>query len=460
MHSQQDSIAAVVTPPGESGIGVIRVSGADAVSLVKRLFRSPGSTDLTKVPSHTCHYGQLVADHPLDQVLITVFRSPHSYTGEDVVEISMHGNPRLLHQALQACLEQGARLADPGEFTQRAFLNGKMDLTQAEAVADLIRAKTDQAQAAALAQLEGQLAAKVRALRDSLLPLLAHVEVGLDHSDEDHDFLSRQTLTAKCAEVQAELDQILISSKVSKILRDGLRVAIVGRPNVGKSSLLNALLKEDRAIVTPIAGTTRDTLEESLNWEGIPVILTDTAGMRQQAADPVEQLGIERSQKALKAADVVLCVLDGSEPLSPEDKILIQGCLKKPHLWVVNKNDLPATWRRSELEALNGKSPALPVSAKTGEGLHELVQAVKQLSLGGQASADDARWLINSRHEAALRAAREALARAAEAAQRQAYEECVALELRCALTALGDILGETATDDLLDKIFSTFCIGK
>ena len=411
---------------------------------------------------------------------MTLFRAPHSYTGEDVAEISAHGSPYILNQILQACVDQGARLAGPGEFTERAFLAGKIDLTQAEAVADLIRAKTDQSHAAALAQLEGHLATRVRSLRDSLVPLLAHVEVGLDHSDEDHDFLSRNSLIEKCASVRREIESLLASARVGKILREGLRVALVGRPNVGKSSLMNALLKEERAIVTPVPGTTRDTLEESVNWDGVPVVLTDTAGVRESSRDPVERLGMERTRKALNESDLVLCLFDASEPLGTEDCALLRACASKPHLYVMNKIDLapcltpvPSPNGRGERSSLSHRervaaagdrvrlpSPAIEVSAQTGEGLSELVRAVKDFSLAGQDPAGTARWMINSRHQAALGCAREALASALEAAREENYEECVALELHSALKALGEILGETTTEDLLDKIFSNFCIGK
>jgi tRNA modification GTPase len=460
MRSPQDTIAALATPPGESGIGVIRLSGPSALSITQNLFRGRHALDLASAPAQTCHVGSLVLDKPIDQVVVTLYRAPHSYTGDDLVEISAHGSPLILNRILKALVKQGARLADPGEFTQRAFLAGKLDLTQAEAVADLIRARTDDAHAAALAQLEGQLAAKVRALREQLLPLLAHVEVGLDHSDEDHDFLQREGMIAKCNAVEREIESLLQSSKLGKILREGLSVALVGRPNVGKSSLLNALLKEERAIVTPVPGTTRDTLEESVDWEGLPVILTDTAGVRLNANDPVERLGIERTRKALQSADLVLCVFDASEPLEPEDRLLISECMAKPHIWVINKADLPASWTPQQLASLNGGSASVSISAKTGTGLSDLVNIVKTVSLGGSAAPREARWTLNARHQAALETTRDALRKATQAAQQEAFEECVALELHAALQALGEIIGETATDDLLDQIFSTFCIGK
>ncbi len=460
MTSTADTIAAIATPSGEAGLGVIRVSGARAVDVVSGLFYSPKQKDLQSVPSHTCHYGTFGAAPSLDHVVVTVFRAPRSYTGEDVVEISAHGSPYGLHQILQACLRQGARLAAPGEFTLRAFLSGKLDLTQAEAVADLIRARTDKTQTAALAQLEGSLARAVRNLRSRLLPLLAHVEVGLDHADEDHDFLNRDRLLAQCREVEEEIDRLLVSARVGKILRDGFRVTLIGRPNVGKSSLLNAFLKEDRAIVTPIAGTTRDTLEEKLSWDGVPVVLTDTAGLRSSTDDPVEKVGIARTRQALEAADILIGLFDGSEPLTPEDYAVIAACAGKPHVWVVNKTDLSSQWDSALLSSLNGGGPVLKVSATSGQGLDALTQTIKSLALGQNALSADALWLLNARHEQALERSRDALRRATNAASENSFEECVAMELQGALSALGDIIGETASEDLLGEIFSRFCIGK
>jgi tRNA modification GTPase len=335
-----------------------------------------------------------------------------------------------------------------------------MDLTQAEAVADLIHAKTDKAHQAALSQMNGRLADRIRQLRDRLLPLFAHVEVGLDHSDESHDFLDRQRLIERCQELKTSIAAILNSARLGKILRDGMRVTLVGRPNVGKSSLLNALLKEERAIVTPIAGTTRDTLEETINWDGIPVVLTDTAGLRENAADPIEQMGIERTRRAVAASDFIIGLFDGSEPLSEEDRRIVQECSTHPHVWVMNKADLPLQWDPAALGALNGGSPTISISAKTGKGLPTLVERLKTNALSGIPTSGEAEWLLNVRHQQALERAQEALGQAVAAAEQDRFEECVALELKTALQALGDIIGETATDDLLDQIFSQFCIGK
>ena len=460
MIASEDTIAALATPPAEGGLGVIRVSGPSAVVLVGSLFRSASGADLRSVPTHTCHLGTIVGDADIDQAVASVFRAPHSYTGEDIVEISAHGSPFILQQILALCLRRGARLAGPGEFTQRAFLHGKIDLTQAEAVCELIRSRSDQTHRAALAQLQGRLAEEVRRLRGALMPLVAHIEVGLDHSDENHEFLPREELQARCREVRGSIASILESARVGKILREGVRVALVGRPNVGKSSLLNALLKEERAIVTPIAGTTRDTLEEAVRWDGMPVTLIDTAGLRESPDDPVETLGIARTQDAIQKADIVLGLFDGSQALDEEDRRVVELCRAKPHCWVVSKSDLNRKLDADQFHHWNGDAPLIAVSALTGDGLPALVERTKALALNGAVPNDHVEWLLNTRHDAALRRADASLERAVRSADNDAYEECVALELQTALGALGEIIGETTTEDLLDQIFSTFCVGK
>ncbi len=512
MIAPEDTIAAIATPLGEGGLGVIRVSGQTALGIAKSIFSPLKPVDLSTAPSHTCYFGtildrsvsdvtpgmipedttsprrkpgSIVAEQdvmgpPLttggddnrkgttggddgidvDQVVITLFRAPHSYTGEDVVEISAHGSPLTLRKILKLCVAGGARLAGPGEFTARAFLNGKMDLTQAEAVAELIAAKTEKSQAAAFAQLRGSLAARVRGLREKLLPLLARIEVGLDHAEEDHGVLPREELISTCQFLQQEIAQIMASSRIGKVLREGYRVALLGRPNVGKSSLMNSLLKEERAIVTPIAGTTRDTLEETLDLRGIPVVLTDTAGLRRRAQDPVEKLGIERTRQSVDSADIVIGLFDGSEEWTPEDEQVIVEAARKPHLWVLNKCDLPSRVSAQKLRSMNGGGEVIPLSAKTGTGLEDLIDAIVRSAIAERATAGEARWLLNARHTSALERAQTAVTQAAEAARQDAHEECVALELQSALSALGEIIGQTTTEDLLDQVFSQFCIGK
>lgn len=449
--SPHDTIAAIATPIGEGSVGMIRVSGSRAFALAQQVIRPSPQLDPAPPRFPHCVVGRFVHhEHTLDHVVATFFKGPQSYTGEDVMEIAGHGNPALLATLLQALLSQGARAAEPGEFTLRAFQNGKIDLTQAEAVADLIRAKTDRAQHAAREQLFGRLGVEIRRWRDHLLPLLAHVEVALDHSDDDHEFLAREGLIEQCERLQEGLTQLLRSGPIGQRLRDGLRVVLVGKPNVGKSSLLNALLKHDRAIVTAIPGTTRDTLEEWTDWNGLPVLLTDTAGVRATASDPVEHLGIERSRRAMAAADFIFVVQDASQSPDAEDEAVLAAVAEKPHVLVLNKSDLG---QRSVREGL-------AVSALTGEGLERLTERVSRFALGETAGSLEARWMLNQRHRETLERATEALARATAAARADAYEDVIALELRTALSALGEIIGETTTEDLLGQIFANFCIGK
>lgn len=460
MFSPDDTIAALATPVGEGGLGVIRISGPESLRIINQLFVPAQPMNWAAAESHRCYFGRISADRPMDQVVVTLFRGPHSYTGDDVIEISAHGSPFVLQEILQLCLRAGARLAEPGEFTQRAFLHGKMDLTQAEAVGEFIRARGERAHAAALSQMEGALARKVRSLRDSLLPLLAHVEVGLDHSDEHHDFLNREELEKRVGAVSKQLDEILASARVGKVLRDGLRVTFVGRPNVGKSSLLNALLREDRAIVTPEAGTTRDTLEERVQWDGLSVVLTDTAGLRAAPPNSVEALGIERTRRALTESDLLVGLFDGSTPLTDEDQAVVDSCAGQPHLWAINKSDLPVQWESARLAHMNGSAPVVKLSARTGEGLQNLVHLITSTALQERATVGQAKWLLNARHQEALRRTQAALMQALEAARQNEYEECVALELQTALKAMGEIIGETPTEELLGQIFSQFCVGK
>ncbi|MBI3291243.1 MAG: tRNA uridine-5-carboxymethylaminomethyl(34) synthesis GTPase MnmE [Elusimicrobia bacterium] len=497
MTSLDDTIAAVATPWGEGGIGVVRVSGPEAVRVGERVFHSPSGVRLAEMTTHTCHVGMIqLCGEPVDQVVATVMREPRSYTGQDTVEFSGHGGMVPLRRILEACLQAGARLAEPGEFTLRAFVNGKMDLAQAEAVADVIRAKTDQALTAALHQLEGHLSEAIRRLRQDLLELLAHLEVGLDHSDEDHPFLDREALLHRCTEVQHALERLLGTTRTGRLYREGLKVAIVGKPNVGKSSLMNVLLREERAIVTPIPGTTRDVLEEGLNLRGIPLVILDTAGMRAHSQDPIEQLGMERTRRVLEQTEAVLFVLDTSVPLTEEDRRVAELLNGKPTIVVLNKADLPACWPPQALDALMQRSPSPPPSPTRGEGktsrpppspptggrgkgeggrrsipavristirregIDQLEEALWHSVMGGTIAPHDGVLVTNVRHQDALRRAQDALQRASTAASQEAFEECVALELRNALDALGEIIGATTTEDFLQAIFSTFCIGK
>lgn len=454
--SLEDTIAAISTPIGEGGIAIVRVSGrralevADAVVCAKHGKPSEWKT-------HTIHFADAGRNgSTLDQVMVSVMRAPHSYTGEDVVEINCHGGILAAKRLLDLTLKHGARLAEPGEFTKRAFLNARIDLTQAEAVIDIIRSGSDRALSAAVQQLHGKLSQKLEPARAGLMEILAHVEAHIDFPDEDIAPDKRAALLEKCAAVEKILRTLQATAREGKILREGVRVAIIGRPNVGKSSLLNALLGEERAIVTPIAGTTRDTVEEVVNIRGIPIRLIDTAGLR-HTPDHVEQEGVRRSRRAIELADVVVQVLDGAEGVTPEDLEHSKLIGAKPSITVVNKSDLPSQMPESQIS--NFKS-LVRLSAKTGAGIESFKDAIEKIVWGGSVGSTHAEVVINSRHEQAIVRSLEALGSAQDGFQARRDLELIAIDLRAALSAVGEITGHTSTEDLLDKIFSTFCIGK
>jgi tRNA modification GTPase len=456
--AESDTIAAIATPPGESGLAVIRISGPRATAVADQVFCSARKppTQLATAPSHTLHYGHIVREgRRLDEVLVAIMRAPRTFTREDVVEVSCHGGVLVTRLVLDALLAAGARAAQPGEFSRRAFLNGRLDLTQAEAVADVIHARTELALAAAQEQLAGSLSRRVGPLRDELLGLLAHVEAHIDFPDEDIAPDTRDRMTARLESALSTLDGLLATAREGQVLRRGIRTVIVGCPNAGKSSLLNRLLGHDRAIVSPVAGTTRDTIEETASIRGYPVVFIDTAGLR-DAADDLEREGIRRTRKAADRAELVLHVLDGSDLLQPADLEFLGQFADKPRLLVLNKSDLP---RRLELPAGTQEAEPVPVSCVTGEGLETLKEAIAgRIRSGATEALPEA--TINARHEDALRRAREGLDRTRTALVAELGLELVALDLRIAVTAIGEIVGGTATDDLLDSIFSQFCLGK
>lgn len=444
----QDTIAAISTPFGEGAIALLRLSGPDAAEVADIVFR--GKKKVAEMRSHRQHFGGIFdGDLKLDEVLLSIHRAPASYTGDDTVEIACHGGILVTRRILELLLRNGARAAEPGEFTQRAFFNGKMDLTQAEAVMDLISAQTDLAMRAAGEQLEGRLGARIRDLRERLLELLAHVEAYIDFPDEDIDPDTGQALLSRLDLVRTDLDRLLATAGQGKILREGVRTVIFGAPNVGKSSLLNLLLGYERAIVSATPGTTRDTLEEVINLRGIPLRLVDTAGVR-DATDAIEREGIERTRRQLERADLVLHVCDGTVP---RENCEAEGLQLKHALLVLNKSDL------SEHPSWNGVE-AVRLSCLTGDGSDILGETIEARVLGGQASARDWSVAINARHQACLETARKYADAARQAFTDGLSSEFVAEELRAALNAVGDVVGRVDTEDLLGKIFSTFCIGK
>src|SRR3989440_9717231 len=476
---QNDTIAAIATPPGIGGIGVVRVSGPEAFAFVHPLLRQPGGcTDIP--PSHLLTYGRIVAPSTqeiLDETLVAFMRAPHTYTREDVVEIQGHGGPLVLQRILRLVLAQGARMANPGEFTLRAFLNGRLDLAQAEAVMDLIDAKTEAGQRLAMQQLRGHISTQLQEARQSILAVVARIEASIDFPEEEVPTPQPEELRSLITIGLRQVGALLAGSDQGRLYRQGLRTAIIGRPNVGKSSLLNALLRSERAIVTPIAGTTRDTVEEVANLRGIPLHLIDTAGIT-PGDDPVEQIGVQRSRSAAESADVVLLVFDGAESLTGQDRqvseelkimgfgggadttLQVSTVRSRPVVVVINKADRE---RRLEIEKVHCMWPGAPfvvTSTLSGEGLPELEETVANLVLAGKTLHSESALVTSARHQDALRLAAEHLQASLVPLDRGLPLDFVSIDLRAAYDALGEITGETASDDLLDKIFSEFCIGK
>lgn len=458
----EDTISAIVTAPGEAGVGIVRVSGPLAQNVGEALFCSASGRKLAELPSHYASYGKVV--NPVDgamvdEVLLLVMRAPHSYTREDVVEIQCHGSHVSLRRILALTLSCGARLAEPGEFTKRAFLNGRLDLTQAEAVMDVIRAKTEASLRLAVRHLEGGLAAAIRAERERLLGLIAHIEALLDYPEEEIEEVSAQQAADGAALAAAKLQHLLDTADQGKVLREGLATVILGKPNVGKSSLLNALVRTQRAIVTDVPGTTRDVIEEYVNLRGVPLRIIDTAGIR-ETEDIVEKLGVERSRQMLEEADLVLVLLDTSRPLSTEDKEVLTLLGAQKSLVLLNKSDLPPLWGEEEIRTLAPGQQVLRISLAAASGLEELEEAIVQQVYCGAASQGEGLLAVNVRQEALLQQAVRHLQEVGVAAAAGMPLDCLSIDLRAAWTLLGEITGDTVGEDMITEIFSRFCIGK
>jgi len=459
--NEKDTIAAISTPLGESGIGIVRLSGGLALEIASKLFVAKNNKPLNRDSTFVTRYGRIHDNgKTVDEILLTVMLAPKTYTREDVVEFSCHGGLLALKTTLELCLRHGARLAGPGEFTLRAFLNGRIDLAQAEAVINIIRAKTDLALKCALRQLDGQLSKKLYEIKEKLTDALSGIEASLDYPEEDENF----ELTAIPARLKAslgELDKLIETSRAGSIIKDGLVAVIVGKPNVGKSSILNMLLKQEKAIVTPFPGTTRDIVEDVINIKGIPVRLMDTAGIR-HTKDEIEVIGVEKSRKSLKTADLVLFVIDLSGNISEEDRSIASDLEGKQVLIVENKNDLPAKTTGKDIASLfSGRSvPEVSISAKENKGLAGLENGIYSRFISGDISVSDEIIVTDLRHREALLKTRESLERALEAIEKKSSGEFIALDLRQALEHLGEIAGKFTNEDLLDRIFSSFCIGK
>lgn len=455
-----DTIAAISTPLGTGGIGIVRISGPQALTVAGKVFRRKRAQG--PLLSHRFYLGEII--HPekqtvLDEALLVFMRQPKTYTREDVVEIQCHSGALILQEILQAVLQSGARLAEPGEFTKRAFLNGRIDLTQAEAVIDLIRSRTQRSLDLANRQRSGRLTEEVKQGREGLLDLLALLEVSIDFPEEDVPELSQPEAIRRIQKIRDDLDKLLATYEEGKIIREGIAAAIVGKPNVGKSSLLNCLLKEERAIVTAIPGTTRDVIEEVVAIEGIPLRIMDTAGLR-LAKDVIEEEGVRRTRERLEGADLAIWVVDGSEPLSSEDFDILPQVRDKKTVIAINKNDLPQRFSAEDLGRQLPQAPLISISALLGSGIEGLKKAIREVVLKGQGESSAEILLANLRHKRAVEVAREALSQALKGLEAKLSPEFITLDLQQALEALGEIIGETTSEDVLDRIFSQFCIGK
>jgi tRNA modification GTPase len=456
---KEDTIAAIATPAGEGGVGIVRMSGPDAEGIAQAIFcRSGGKNG--KLKSHTLYHGTIrdpKSSKIVDEVLLTIMRKPRSYTGEDVVEVHCHGGVFVVRRALELVLSQGARHAEPGEFTKRAFLNGRLDLAQAEAVRDLILARTEKAAELALSQIKGALSDWVGDLREELIDIVVQVEAAIDFPDEEVELLEPPLLISKIEALREKISTITGTYEWGKLFREGAKVCICGRPNVGKSSLLNALLGEPRVIVTPLPGTTRDIIEESINLDGLPVVLWDTAGIR-TTGDEAEQIGVALSLQHIAKSEAVMVVLDASVSLSAEDHVFLSFIKSKRSLIVLNKHDLEQQIDIEQLDRLVGNQKFVSVSATRGDGLQELKQSLRELIL--HVDVEPGLVLTNLRHKSALVRGNQALADAVSALSQKRSAELIAVTLQEARQCLEEVIGSVQDEDILERIFTEFCIGK
>ena len=462
MQTEFDTIAAISTAPGEGAIGIVRISGDLAISIASSIYQC-GTKQLEEQKTHTIHYGHIVdpkSGEIYDEVMVSVLRAPKTFTREDIVEINCHGGIVAINRVLQLVLRMGARLAEPGEFTKRAFLNGRIDLSQAEAVMDLIRAKTDKSMQLAMRQLDGQLSHLIQNLRQEILNTLAQVEVNIDYPEyDDVEEMTLQLLREKTQQVLQGIRALLNTASQGKILRDGLKTAIVGRPNVGKSSLLNVLLREEKAIVTDIAGTTRDTIEEYVNVRGVPLQLIDTAGIR-ETDDVVEKIGVERSRKALNEADFVLLLLNQSETLQEEDIRLLETTKGMKRIILFNKTDLPSKLSKEDIAPYAQAEEIVTTSMLNKEGIDQLEEKIAGYFFQGQMNERDATYLSNTRHIALLEKAEQALVEVQNGIEMEMPVDLIQIDFTRAWDLLGEITGDSVQDELLTQLFSHFCLGK
>ncbi len=458
-----DTIAAISTPMGEGAIAIVRLSGEEAIKIADKIFKSPKSKRLIEVDSHTIHYGHIIdpdTGEIVEEVMVSLMRGPKTFTRENVVEINCHGGLVTVNRVLQLVVKNGARLAEPGEFTKRAFLNGRIDLSQAEAVMDLIRAKTDRAMNVALGQMEGRLSKLIQKLRQEILETLAHVEVNIDYPEyDDVEEMTHHMLIEKATFVKNEINKLLQTSQQGKILREGLSTVIIGRPNVGKSSLLNSLVHENKAIVTDIPGTTRDVIEEYVNVRGVPLRLVDTAGIR-ETEDIVERIGVERSRKVLKEADLILHVLNYHEELTEEDLQLFEVVKGMDTIIIINKTDLERRIDLEKVKELAAGRPVVTTSLLEEKGIDELEDAIGTLFFEGNVQSSDLTYVSNSRHIALLTAAQTSINDALTGIEAGVPIDIVQIDLTRCWEQLGEIIGDAVHESLIDQLFSQFCLGK
>ncbi len=459
---QEDTIVALATPLGQSGIGIVRISGTKSFSIAQKIFRSSNGSRVNWSSTFRTHYGWIVTPEErevVDEVLLTLMRSPRTYTREDIVEINCHGGPLPLRKTLELGLRLGARLAEPGEFTRRAFLNGRIDLTQAESVLEVVQAKTEKALMVALNGLKGRFSEKIFSLKEEIVDLVSSLEAEIEFPDEEIPVPSRTTRKRQLIQILTKLDSLIEMGEAAVLYRDGIKAVIIGRPNVGKSSLLNALLDRERAIVTCIPGTTRDTIEESINMKGFPLCIIDTAGLG-AAGDAVNQEGIKRTHSSMDQADIVFLVVDGSLALTEEDELIFQKTRGKNRLILVNKIDLPQRVDRKKVKTLLPNDVIIEISATRGTNLEKLKEVISDLILKEIIPSSPPPLLINVRQKNVIERTKNSLLRALEAVEDEMPEEVVVVDLKEGLESLGEITGETTGEDILDHIFSSFCIGK
>ncbi|HEI9357922.1 TPA: tRNA uridine-5-carboxymethylaminomethyl(34) synthesis GTPase MnmE [Staphylococcus aureus] len=456
-----DTITSISTPMGEGAIGIVRLSGPQAVEIADKLYK--GKHLLNDVPSHTINYGHIIdpeSKEVVEEVMVSVLRAPKTFTREDIIEINCHGGILTINRVLELTMTYGARMAEPGEFTKRAFLNGRIDLSQAEAVMDFIRSKTDRASKVAMNQIEGRLSDLIKKQRQSILEILAQVEVNIDYPEyDDVEDATTEFLLEQSKEIKQEINGLLDTGAQGKIMREGLSTVIVGKPNVGKSSMLNNLIQDNKAIVTEVAGTTRDVLEEYVNVRGVPLRLVDTAGIR-ETEDIVEKIGVERSRKALSQADLILFVLNNNEALTQEDYTLYEVVKNEDVIVIVNKMDLEQNIDINEVKDMIGDTPLIQTSMLKQEGIDELEIQIRDLFFGGEVQNQDMTYVSNSRHISLLKQARQTIQDAIDAAESGVPMDMVQIDLTRTWEILGEIIGETASDELIDQLFSQFCLGK